>query len=1128
MSASGNVFHDFIDEVYGARDVCIDAGPSRSRNSGGSPALRQISDLAPDHQGFFAGYKEFNRVQTAVFDAVYLSDQNVVVSAPTASGKTTIFELAILRLFKHRSRQNVTRKPRRADFKAVYIAPLKAICSEKLTEWRPKFAQLGLDCVDYTGDSETNIYNLATSDIIITTPEKLDVSSRKWQEYKFVFDQIGLVLIDELHAIDEERSRGVCLEALITRFLTISTRKTSMKEECPASSIRVIALSATAPNIEELGEWLNAAVFKFGDEFRPVPLKLFTIGNPMGRKFYAWDTLANEKVLDVIREYNPQGRPTLIFCSSRSGCFQCAKKVLQCATEKRYRLLTSSVDKGVLAEYARKLNDNRLAPVFAEGIGTYHAGLTQHDKQIMTSTFLAGRLKVLCSTTSLAMGVNLPAHLVLVKGTQTYDPTRHACVEQPASTILQMIGRAGRPQFDSFGVAVVMTTKNMVGVYSKILHGQKAIDSRLFAGNPVEHINAEISMRTITTIGEAVVWLRHTFGAVRMRKHPVQFGEPPACVTDPVAFQRALESRVNHNVTLLAEAGMVNVMANTTGLMPTKLGNIMARYYLQLETAKALTSIRGDIDLGGMLRAICTSAEFSDLRIRLGEKKVLNAANKPETIRYPFKDKVKTLEDKIFVIIQVGLQKGPTTSPFESFQLDKDTASAIDIGCRILSAVEEYYRECNDQFSAYSNAIRLKKSLSLRMWPDSQHMLRQIDGIGPKKVDQLKNAGIQSIGNLREASTTKIEAVCDRHPPFGLQVKQRLALFPALELRIEADNTSIDWTRPVHVRLAVAQQNPEFRPKSETSVYVIVGLSDQTVVLSRRINLAAGASEMKFDITIPMRCQNLHLHCFAIHASLAGIDVEHVHYFSNIDHQRDNENLQTGPQAGSKREKRKAACPTESQRTFMKTRLSQCGAAPKRIRGPQPAASAFVSAAFDRLSGQGSNCPTVPDGNKSAGAHQAVPTQLLGRTAPSPSTPISNTTNAARSAINVNLGHINPGSSTSAGVASTCQTSSGAALVSKMPPPHVSAPSARFSTTPQPRALESNIGYVKPNLGLGVNLHPLPPACFHQPPDQSSCTFAQTGQRLSDSTAVQPPSILAFRDNDFCDAALLTFTDLFS
>lgn len=113
-------------------------------------------------------------------------------------------------------------------------------------------------------------------------------------------------------------------------------------------------------------------MFKFGDEFRPVPLKLFTIGNPMGRKFYAWDTLANEKVrlrresstpdlnvfqvLDVIREYNPQGRPTLIFCSSRSGCFQCAKKVLQCATEKRYRLLTSSVDKGVLAEYARKLN----------------------------------------------------------------------------------------------------------------------------------------------------------------------------------------------------------------------------------------------------------------------------------------------------------------------------------------------------------------------------------------------------------------------------------------------------------------------------------------------------------------------------------------------------------------------------------------------------------------------------------------------------------------------------------------------------------------------------------------------------------------------------------------------------
>lgn len=68
-------------------------------------------------------------------------------------------------------------------------------------------------------------------------------------------------------------------------------------------------------------------------------------------------------------------------------------------------------------------------------------------------------------------------------------------------------------------------------------------------------------------------------------------------------------------------------------------------------------------------------------------------------------------------------------------------------------------------YASYPGSLKLtgdfrrKKSLSLRMWPDSQHMLRQIDGIGPKKVDQLKNAGIQSIGNLREASTTKIEAV---------------------------------------------------------------------------------------------------------------------------------------------------------------------------------------------------------------------------------------------------------------------------------------------------------------------------------------------------------------------------------
>eukprot|EP00954_Amorphochlora_amoebiformis_P027818 1388029-Amorphochlora_amoeboformis.AAC.2 len=130
----------------------------------------------------------------------YEKNLNLVISAPTGSGKTVIFELAMVRLFTQQKAFNV---------KAVYIAPLKSLVNEKATEWSAKFQQANKKVLLLTGDSKVNTNQLNTSDIICTTPEKIDSLTRRWKTNSVFMDCIGLLLVDEIHLIGEER--GACL-----------------------------------------------------------------------------------------------------------------------------------------------------------------------------------------------------------------------------------------------------------------------------------------------------------------------------------------------------------------------------------------------------------------------------------------------------------------------------------------------------------------------------------------------------------------------------------------------------------------------------------------------------------------------------------------------------------------------------------------------------------------------------------------------------------------------------------------------------------------------------------------------------------------------------------------------------
>ncbi|ORY05950.1 P-loop containing nucleoside triphosphate hydrolase protein [Basidiobolus meristosporus CBS 931.73] len=179
-------------------------------------------------------------------------------------------ELAILKLLMSNRFNNA---------KIIYMAPIKALCSERAADWEQKFRPFGLSCKELTGDTtSTSIFDVKKCNIIVTTPEKWDSITRRWPDHQSFMKMIRLFMVDEVHILNEKR--GAALEAVVSRMKAISNQ------------IRYIAISATVPNVTDIAEWLGeglpnekpgksfACVKCFGEEYRPVQLNRFVYGYP--------------------------------------------------------------------------------------------------------------------------------------------------------------------------------------------------------------------------------------------------------------------------------------------------------------------------------------------------------------------------------------------------------------------------------------------------------------------------------------------------------------------------------------------------------------------------------------------------------------------------------------------------------------------------------------------------------------------------------------------------------------------------------------------------------------------------------------------------------------------------------
>ena len=204
-----------------------------------------------------------------------------------------------------------------------------------------------------------------------------------------------------------------------------------------------------------------------------------------------------------------------------------------------HRFFAHEEDRKQLEEKVKQYNikNEDLKELLLGGFAIHHAGLCRSDRTAVEELFGQGLIQVLVSTMTLAWGVNLPAHTVIIKGTQMYSPEKSSWVELSPQDVLQMLGRAGRPQFEKEGEGIIITKASEQQYYLSLMNSQLPIESQ-FIKKLADNMNAEIVMGTITTLEEAVSWLGYTYLYIRMLKNPLLYGCSTVDLeTDPSLLQ---------------------------------------------------------------------------------------------------------------------------------------------------------------------------------------------------------------------------------------------------------------------------------------------------------------------------------------------------------------------------------------------------------------------------------------------------------------------------------------------------------------------------------------------------------------------------------------------------------------
>ncbi|KDO30202.1 hypothetical protein SPRG_04992 [Saprolegnia parasitica CBS 223.65] len=576
-----------------------------------------ISSLPSWMHGAFPKMESLNRVQSKMYSAAFESGENLLLCAPTGAGKTNVAMLTIMHEVS-KARNPETGVIDLNSFKIVYVAPMKALVQEVVDNLTQRLtAAYGIEVRELSGDQNLSREQLFRTQIIVTTPEKWDIITRKSGDDRTYTQLVRLMIIDEIHLLHD--TRGPVLEALVAR--------TIRNVESTQQMVRLVGLSATLPNYEDVATFLRVkpekGLFYFDSSYRPVPLQQQYIGI-MEKKAMKRHKMMNEICYEKVMEQMKQDNQVLIFCHSRKETVATAKALRDMCLEHDTLsdlLPPNSASSEILQTEAEKnVHSDALKEILPFGFGVHHAGLKREDRSLVEALFGDGHCRVLCCTSTLAWGVNLPAHTVIIKGTQMYSAEKSEWVELSALDILQMLGRAGRIQYDTQGEGIILTQHAQLKYYLSLMNQQLPVESQLLS-RLADQLNAEIVLGTVQNLSQAATWLGYSYLYVRMLRAPTLYGiSVDELASDPGLLQRRVDL-CHAAATLLAKHNLIKYERRTGHFQVTSLGKVASHYYIAHDSISTyneyLKPHMSDIEL---FRLFSLSHEFKYVMVRSEER----------------------------------------------------------------------------------------------------------------------------------------------------------------------------------------------------------------------------------------------------------------------------------------------------------------------------------------------------------------------------------------------------------------------------------------------------------------------------------------------------------------------------
>lgn len=510
--------------------------------------------------------KEFNPAQKAVIESGYLEDKsNYIISIPTASGKTVLGILPALKTILNGG-------------KAVYAAPLLSIQNEKVKEFKA-FEEHGIK----VGKHPSN------SDLSVMVFESFDTLTRfSWN----VLREVDTLIIDEFHMIGEY-SRGPTLESAITRAKIINP------------SLRIIALSATLKNIDEIEQWLDGKTVEH--DYRPVPLNKEVLDAEMFNTKNKNDVIV--KIVEKAIEDNSQA---LSFVSTRrfteSLATYVAKKIDKKTTNEQKQKFKQVADK--LLEVPKKKGSLptttclKLAEAAEKGVVFHHAGLFNEQKEIIEDEFRNGNILMITATPSLMYGVNLPSKYVVIRDHTRWTSNGPASI--PVFDYEQMSGRAGRPQYDDVGYSylVAKTMDEAFDLEARYVNGEIELTNSKLIDNKdaiYKQIIAQIASSLSKNLDDLNDFFGKTLYGFQMKNNPSM----------SMFAQDSLNWELESALEFLLQNGIIR--ATPEGLKTTDFGNLIAKSNYAVETAVKIKEYVSTMEKLNPAEMIYALAETPDL-----------------------------------------------------------------------------------------------------------------------------------------------------------------------------------------------------------------------------------------------------------------------------------------------------------------------------------------------------------------------------------------------------------------------------------------------------------------------------------------------------------------------------------